>query len=119
MATQHLAGVILFSQDPERLGKFYKEVLGIPFEPRRHGPIREHLECEFGNIHFAILKKGQIYAGSNIIPSFAVDDIQEFLEDISQTGVTPVHPIIDIGEGKRISTITDPDGNTIRIIQVN
>src|SRR5215510_15484571 len=92
MTTQHLAGVILFSQDPERLGGFYKEVLGIPFEPQRHGQIREHLECEFGNIHFAILKKGQIRAGSNITPSFAVENIQEFLEDLSHKGVTPLHP---------------------------
>ena len=119
MAARHLAGVILFSSNPERLAEFYREVLGLPFEAQRHGRIQEHLECEFGNIHFAILTKRQVSYGDAIVLSFAVSDIQAFLEGLRQRGIEPLHPILDIGEGKRLSSISDPDGNTIRLIQVD
>ena len=119
MATNHLAGVIMFSPDPERLAEFYRETLGLPFEERQHGKIREHLECEVGNIHFAILKKAQTRTGDTIVPSFAISNLQQFLERLSQKGIKPLHPMIDIGEGKHISSISDADGNMIRLIQVD
>ncbi|MFN8404376.1 MAG: hypothetical protein U0V48_12595, partial [Anaerolineales bacterium] len=103
MTVRHLAGLILLSPDPERLAEFYREALGIPFEERQHGKIREHLECEFEGIHFAILKKAQTNAGGTVVPSFAVSNLQEVLDQLSGRGVQPLHPIIDIGEGKRIS----------------
>ena len=119
MTVRHLAGLILFSPDPERLAEFYRQALGIPFEERQHGRIREHLECEFENIHFAILKKARTDPSGTIVPSFAVPNLQDFLDRLSQSGIQPLHPIIDIGEGKRISSIPDADGNTIRLIQVD
>lgn len=119
MTVQHLAGVITFSPDPERLATFYRGALGIPFEKQQHGQIREHLECEIGDVHFAILKKAQTYPGSNIAPSFLVADIEDFLMQLNQSGVKPLHPVIDIGDGKRVSSIVDPDGNMIRLIQID
>jgi len=119
MTVQHLAGIIMFSPDPERLASFYREALGIPFEIQQHGQIREHLECEIWNIHFAILKKAETHPGSNIAPSFRVSDLEDFLAQLSQKGLKPLHPMIDIGEGKRVSSIADADGNMIRLIQIN
>ena len=116
MAVQHLAGVIMFSPDPERLAGFYRDTLGVPFEKQQHGQIREHLECEFSGIHFAILKKVQTNPGSTVVPSFRVSDVEAFLK---QTQAKPLHPIIDIGEGKQICSIADVDGNAIRLIQIN
>lgn len=113
-----LVGVIMFSQDPDRLASFYREVLDIPFEEAQHGKLKEHLECLFGNVHFAILKKAQIHPGSNITPSFSVPNLPVFVEQLSQRGIKPLHPIIDLGEGKCCSTICDPDGNTVRLIQL-
>jgi predicted enzyme related to lactoylglutathione lyase len=119
MATSFLTGIVMFSQAPERLAAFYRDTLGIPFELVQHGKLAEHIECEFNNIHFAILKKAQINAKSNIIPSFAVNDLKSFLDELSQQGIEPLHPIIDIGEGKFVSTISDLDGNAIRLIQLS
>src|SRR5690348_14885125 len=111
MATNFLTGIIMFSQEPRRLAAFYRDALGIPFEVAQHGKLAEHIECEFNNVHFAILKKGQTFPGSNIIPSFAVSNLRDFLEQLGQQDIKPLHPIIDIGEGKSVSTISDPDGN--------
>ena len=117
MATNFLTGIIMFSQEPQRLAAFYRDTLGIPFDLAQHGNLAEHIECELNNIHFAILKKGQILSGSNIIPSFAVPNLRDFLEQLVQRDIKPLHPIIDLGEGKSISTISDPDGNAVRLIQ--
>lgn len=119
MTVQHLAGIIMFSPNPERLADFYREALGIPFEKQQHGKIREHLECEFQNIHFAILKKAQTNPGNTIVPSFVVRDLEEYLASVAQKDVKPLHPIIDIGEGKRICSIPDADGNMVRLIQID
>jgi predicted enzyme related to lactoylglutathione lyase len=119
MATKQLAGIIIASSQPERLAVFYREVLGIPFAQVQHGQIREHLECLFGDIHFAIIKKGQIHAGSNITPSFRVDNLQRFIEQLKPHNIKPLHPIIELGEGKYCSTIPDPDGNAIRLVQLD
>ena len=120
MTVKHLAGVMFISPDPERLADYYKENFGIPFEKRQHGQVREHLECDFEGIHFAILKKAQAAApSSSIVPSFALADLDGFLEELLKKEIKPLHPVIDIGQGKRISSIADPDGNTIRLIQVH
>jgi len=117
MSSNGLVGVVMYSQAPEQLAAFYRETLGIPFQPAQHGKLAEHIECEFNGIHFAILKKGQSSAGGAIIPSFSVADLPAFLEQLSGRNIQPLHPIIDIGEGKSVSTIKDPDGNAIRLIQ--
>jgi predicted enzyme related to lactoylglutathione lyase len=118
MTPTHLVGIILSSTQPEQLATFYRETLGIPFEHAQHGRMREHIECEVGEIHFAILKKGQISPASNVAPSFAVSNLSEFVAELQTRGIRTLHPIIDIGDDKRVTTISDPDGNAIRLIQI-
>ena len=113
-----ITGLVLASKDPEQLAAFYREVLEIPFELAQHGKMRPHIECEVGNFHFAIIHKGKISEGSNLTPSFLISNLGEFLIRLSECGIQPLHPLIDIGEGKSISTIADPEGNPIRLIQI-
>jgi len=114
-----ITGLILVSKDPERLSTFYREILGIPFALAQHGKTRPHIECEVDNFHFAIIHKGQVAESNNITPSFIVPDLSQFLSQLSARGITPIHPVIDIGGGKSISTIHDPDGNALRLIQID
>jgi predicted enzyme related to lactoylglutathione lyase len=119
MNARPLVGLIFTSSNPERLAEFYRTTLDIPFEMAQHGNLREHIECEANGIHFAILKKANISPTSNITPSFFIHDLSAFLDELATKGVTPLHRIIDLGEGKRVSTIADPDGNTIRLIEIS
>lgn len=116
MTAISLAGIILYSPEPENLAKFYKEVIGIPFELQSHGKIKEHFECLFGNIHFAILKRKEATVVNSIVPSFRVDNLKQFIET---KGLKTLHQFIDLGEGKMVTSISDVDGNMIRLIQLS
>ena len=118
MAPLPLAGLILAATDPDQVAAFYREVLELPLQREQHGRIREHWEGEVNHIHFAILPKGQRQTGSTLTPSFAVSNLAGFLERLSERGIQPLHTVIDLGDGKRVTTICDVEGNTIRLIQI-
>ncbi|GAS87406.1 VOC family protein [Mycolicibacterium brisbanense] len=53
-------------------------------------------------------------AGSTLL-NFAVDDLEHHLAELRRRGLDP-GDIVDAAKGVRLSTITDPDENTIRLI---
>ncbi len=112
MTAKELGGLIFYSPDPERLAQFYKEVIGIPFQVQTHGKIREHFECMHYSVHFAILKRKENASTNNIVPSFRVDDIAQFVDHHK---LKMLHPIIELGGGSYVASISDVDGNMIRL----
>ncbi len=116
MKILHLAGLVINSANPEALAHFYRESLGAPFELQSHGTIKEHFECDFAGVHFAILKR-KTNVGSAFIPSFACANLEEALADLAAHAIKPLHPIIELGAGKRVSSIADPEGNVFRLFQ--
>ena len=107
-----LTGVIMSSPEPDRLVNFYTQVLGIPLELNRHGNTPDHWECDYKGIHYAVLKRkvGE-QPNENIVLSFAVDDIEDF---VATHDIKLLHPIMDLGEGAFIASFKDPDGNILR-----
>jgi glyoxylase I family protein len=53
-------------------------------------------------------------AGSGLL-NFAVDDLESHLAQVRERGLDP-EDVVEANKGVRLSTITDPDGNTIRFI---
>lgn len=110
---KRMTGLIMSSADPNRLATFYKEVLGLPLALNKHGNLPEHWECDFEGIHYAILKDQKNKSVvNNFVPSFEVDDINEFvkLNDLSL-----LHPLMNLGNGDFIGSIADVDGNMVRL----
>ncbi|HWV74752.1 MAG TPA: VOC family protein, partial [Pseudosphingobacterium sp.] len=108
-----LTGAIMSSTDPEKLARFYNEVLGIPLKLNRHGNMPAHWECDYNGIHFAILKrKSSQQPNENIVLSFRVDDINEF---VAAHNIELIHPIMDLGDGAFVVSFKDTDGNTLRL----
>lgn len=114
MITKALAGIILYSPNPMLLAAFYKNVIGVPFSFTK-GKDTDHFECSFHNIQFAILGGKRDPLFSSVIPSFQVEDIDEF---VKFHRLSILHPTIDTGDGKRIGSIKDIDGNIIRLVQL-
>ena len=110
--TLGLGGLIFESSNPDKLADFYKTTLGLPFELRTHGGLYEHWECDFNNIHFAILKAKEMFDGNLVIPSFIVEEIEKL---VSENNLTLEDDILALGEGNFVGTIKDPDGNRINL----
>ncbi len=125
MTAHALTGVVLYSPDPERLARFYREAIGIPFAPSTHGgAIREHNEGMFGGVHFAIWRTTEEHAPARggrgaLVPVFRVDDVGAWADRLAARDVPMVYPIVELGEGKRVATFADPDGNAFRLIQID
>lgn len=113
MKAKALGGLIFTSQNPEKLATFYKEVVGVPFKLQSHGNTPMHWECDYSNIHFAIIqgntKDGN---GVNIVPSFEVEDIEKFIE-IHDLEIQD--PIMDLGPAGSVAAAYDIDKNVIRL----
>ncbi len=127
MNANALAGLILYSPDPERLAAFYREHIGIPFAPSTHGgAIKAHNEALWNKVHFAIWGVWEVHApegaGSKarnaMVPSFVVDDVGAYAAQLTERGVPRVGKLVELGEGKRVGAFLDPDGNQFRLIQL-
>lgn len=112
MKVKGLSGIILSSSNPERLAKFYIDVMGIPMKLSQHGSTPEHWECDFRGIHFAILRTTKDGVKSNnITPSFYVDDIDKF---VSLNNIQTDEITMDLGNAFSLG-FKDPDNNNVRL----
>lgn len=115
-----LAGVILYGPDPGPLAAFYRDALGIPFETHTHGPVKEHQEAWFpagtqpgARVHVAL------WGGpARIVPSFRVANVEDAARALVAAGATALHPVLELGEGKRLVSLRDPGGNEVRVIEI-
>jgi catechol 2,3-dioxygenase-like lactoylglutathione lyase family enzyme len=119
-----LSAVVFTSPDPERLAGFYRARLGIPLEAASHGPMKDHQEGwlgdpERGGVHVAVLKGRQPDAASGgPAPTFRVRGLAACVAELEAAGTRPLHKIADLGEGKRVASFRDPDGNIFRLIDL-
>jgi len=111
-----VGAVLVFSDEPERLVAFYRDVIGIPLEEEKHGGASPHWGCQIGTTHFAIhnsrLNRGRPGIGFSLMTR----GLNEQLDRLAKHGVR-THAPIDMGNGARRSSIQDPDGNTVSLIQ--
>ena len=116
--TSPLSALTFHSNDPSRLARFYTEVVGLPLAPHRHGTLPEHHEAFVNGIHFAIWKNGGDVGGP-IVPVFLVRELAAAAALLAERGAPSLHKPLDLGEGKRVMTFRDPDGNAFRLIQID
>jgi predicted enzyme related to lactoylglutathione lyase len=53
----------------------------------------------------------------DIVPSFQVADLAGTLAEFARQGIQPLHDVMELGGGSRVSTIPDPDGNHVRLFE--
>ena len=112
MKVKGLSGMIMSSANPERLAKFYNDIMGIPLAINQHGQSPDHYECDYHGIHFAVLKLEKPQTpNNNVVPSFYIDDIDQF---IAQNNIKLNDAVMDLGNAFSAG-FKDPDGNTVRI----
>jgi predicted enzyme related to lactoylglutathione lyase len=116
MTLLSFSALTMYSSDPERLADFYREAIGVPLAPDRHGKVGEHFECDIGNVHLAVLRAGT--RSSPMVPVFQVDDLDRAHAHMDFLRVEARHEPMDLGDGMRVVNFTDPDGNAFGVIEI-
>jgi catechol 2,3-dioxygenase-like lactoylglutathione lyase family enzyme len=118
---QGFSGILLVSENPERLARFYRDVLGIPLEDEHHEGTLPHWGCTLGESHFAIHPIADFPDGTSgvgaIKLAFTVFDVRAFAARLEERGIRLLYPPRD--EGFFISAaLLDPDGNFVELTEL-
>jgi predicted enzyme related to lactoylglutathione lyase len=120
-AIEFLSGVLLVSEEPERLASFYRDVLGVPLEVEEHEDTLPHWGCTLGDVHFAIhpvkdFEDRRCGVGA-VKLAFNIFDIQALVERLEKKGVELIYPVRDTGYFLT-TAVFDPDGNMVEFTQL-
>lgn len=116
MNTSKLAGLVYYSPNPVALADFYREALGVTLSASAHGHVGNHIEGLLGDVHVAIWDQKQGHGVSPLVPSFRCGALEQVSDNAVRMGAKPLHRPIEIGEGKRVVTLLDPDARAFRLI---
>jgi RimJ/RimL family protein N-acetyltransferase/predicted enzyme related to lactoylglutathione lyase len=115
------SGIFLVSENPERLVRFYRDVLGIPLEAEHHEGTLPHWGSTLGEIHFAIHPVQDFPDGRHDVGAvklaFTVFDVRALAARLEEKGVALLYPPRD--EGFFVSAaLLDPDGNFVELTEL-
>ena len=119
---EFFSGILLVSENPERLATFYRDVLDLPLEEERHGDTLPHWGCNVGDIHFAIHPIDDFpddrKSGAGAVKlAFSVFDVHALAAKLEARGVDLLYPPKDTGFFISVA-ILDPDGNFIELTEL-
>jgi predicted enzyme related to lactoylglutathione lyase len=122
---QGLGGTTIFTEDAERLAAFYRDVVGLPVNPNTGtDPTSGETFYLFGPENAPTLNVGKHSEvhGKNGDPARHIsglntDDIDAEFRRLKGLGVDFIEEPTPAGDGLRLATFTDPDGNYIQLFQ--
>lgn len=122
MAVKSICGVILVSDSPGSLVKFYSEVLSVEFVQEDHGGLAPHWGTDIGSIHLGIhppenFNRSAVKASGTVV-TFDVDSIAECQGKIENLGGKCIEPKHDEGFGP-VAAYLDPEGNQFEIVELS
>ena len=112
-----LVGVTLWTDNLERMFRFYNDTLQLPLHSRHD----DFVAFQLGEIRFNIGLHGNISGLSQdpyrIMPHLGVEDIHGEHQRLLQEGVEFIRPPEQEHWGGWIATFKDPDGNILQMLQ--
>lgn len=119
MPARSVCGVILVSDDPERLASFYGHVLDVALEREDHGGLDVHFGVDLAECHLGIHPPSNFggHHGGGAVTAFAVDDLDAHAARLAERGAPVVLEPHDEGFG-RTATWRDPDGNLVELVEL-
>ncbi|HWT11280.1 MAG TPA: VOC family protein [Allosphingosinicella sp.] len=117
-----VCGVILVTDDVERLAAFYRDVLGLPLEREEHSGLPVHYGVDVGTTHLGIhppasFGRVEARAGGTVV-ALQVDDLDACLAGLAANGIEPAIAKHDEGFGP-VAAVEDPDGNLIELVELS
>ena len=72
---------------------------------------------EAGGQHVGLLPGGGPQGMTSPVAYWQVPDIEAKLAEVTAAGATMKEPAHDVGGGRLVATVTDPDGNVLGLLQ--
>ena len=91
----------------------YAALLGVP--PQTDGEY--YVGFEAAGQHIGLAPGGGPQGMSSPVAYWHVPDIEAKLAEVTAAGATVHEPAHDVGGGRLVATVTDPDGNVLGLLQ--
>ena len=91
----------------------YTALLGIP--PQADSAYYVGYEIE--GQHIGLVPSGGPQSMTSPVAYWHVPDIEAKLAEVTAAGATVKEPAHDVGGGRLVATVTDPDGNVLGLLQ--
>ncbi|MFI8773560.1 VOC family protein [Gordonia sp. NPDC062954] len=121
MATATISSMLLSSDDPKRLARWYATVFEAEIQTDPDAPGYEIMELDGFYIMFDQRDdvSGRATGGARLILNVEVDDPVATAARIDDLGADWISPLEDKGRGTYFGTVTDPDGNWLQIVRIS
>jgi predicted enzyme related to lactoylglutathione lyase len=91
----------------------YTALLGVP--PQSDGPY--YVGFEVAGQQIGLVPGGGPQGMTSPVAYWHVADIEAKLAEVTAAGATLKEPARDVGGGRLVATVTDPDGNVLGLLQ--
>ena len=99
--------------DIEKAKAVYSALLGI--SPQTDSPY--YVGFDVAGQHIGLLPGGGPQGLTSPVAYWHVDDIEAKLADVTAAGATVRDPVNEVGGGRVVASVVDPDGNILGLIQ--
>lgn len=119
MKIKALSSVCLWSKNPFELAKFYRDILGLPFDKEMNLPDDKGIQFKIGEVYFFVGYHDKVFGKNKdpyrVMVGFDVDSVKKTYEELTQKGVEFIQPATVSPDGTfMVATAYDPEGNIIQ-----
>ena len=112
-ATQGIKTVLHPVSDLATAKAVYAALLGVP--PQTDEPY--YVGFEAAGQYIGLVPGGRPQGMISPVAYWHVPDIEAKLAEVTAAGATVKEPAHDVGGGRLVATVTDPDGNVLGLLQ--
>jgi len=112
-ATQGIKTVLHPVSDLAKAKAVYAALLGVPPQADES----YYVGFEAGGQHVGPVPGGGPQGLTSPVAYWEVPDIEAKLAELAAAGATVKDPARDVGGGRLVATVTDPDGNVLGLLQ--
>jgi predicted enzyme related to lactoylglutathione lyase len=112
-STQGIKTVLHPVSDLATAKAVYTALLGV--EPQTDGPY--YVGFDAAGQHIGLVPGGGPQGMTAPVAYWHVPDIEAKLAEVIAAGATVKEPVHDVGGGRLVATVTDPDGNVLGLLQ--
>jgi predicted enzyme related to lactoylglutathione lyase len=112
-ATQGIKTVLHPVSDLAAAKEVYAALLGMP--PSTDASY--YVGFEAAGQHIGLVPRGGPQGMTSPVAYWHVPDIEAKLAEVTAAGATVKDPVRDVGGGRLVATVADPDGNVLGLLQ--